>query len=117
MSKRIGNLGEELALIFLRRRGFKLIAKNFRSEYGEIDLVMRRGSQMHFVEVKARDVASKVFGRESVDQIKMERIWDTAEEFFCRFPCYAQLPWQVDVVEARLNYRRRIAQIEAFWDF
>jgi len=51
---RRGILGERAARNFLRRRGLKFLAANFRSERGEIDLIFRDGDCLAFVEVKTR---------------------------------------------------------------
>lgn len=50
----IGAAGEELALQFLRKQGLILIARNWRTAAGELDLVMREKQQLVFVEVKTR---------------------------------------------------------------
>lgn len=48
----IGARGERLALRFLRRRGYRLVARNFRCPEGELDLVVRRGTTLVVVEVR-----------------------------------------------------------------
>ena len=51
---RRGELGERAARTFLRRRGLKFLAANFRSDRGEIDLIFRDNDCLAFVEVKTR---------------------------------------------------------------
>jgi putative endonuclease len=51
---RRGELGERAARTFLRRRGLKFLAANFRSDRGEIDLIFRDGDCLAFIEVKTR---------------------------------------------------------------
>jgi putative endonuclease len=51
---RRGELGECVARTFLRRRGLKFLAANFRSDRGEIDLIFRDGDCLAFIEVKTR---------------------------------------------------------------
>ncbi len=51
---RRGELGERAARKFLRRRGLKFLAANFRSDRGEIDLIFREDDCLAFVEVKTR---------------------------------------------------------------
>lgn len=51
---RRGELGEREAKRYLRRRGLKFLAANFRSERGEIDLIFRDGDCLAFIEVKTR---------------------------------------------------------------
>lgn len=53
MSRRgIGTYSEKVVVEYLRRRGFSLIATNVARKTGEIDVIVRRGNTLHFVEVK-----------------------------------------------------------------
>jgi putative endonuclease len=49
-----GTWGEELALRYLRRRGYTLVERNYRTRYGEVDLIVRHHDTLVFVEVKTR---------------------------------------------------------------
>lgn len=53
-NKKLGNWGEDLAVNFLRRRGFFIIERNFYTTYGEIDIVAKCGNDYYFIEVKTR---------------------------------------------------------------
>jgi putative endonuclease len=66
--------GEDLAASFYARRGFRILARNYRAPGGEIDVIARRGSLLVFCEVKAR--ATERFGlpAEAVDRRKQARI-------------------------------------------
>ncbi|MEH8019886.1 YraN family protein [Rheinheimera metallidurans] len=57
---KLGQLYEQLALDYLQNQGLQLVQRNFQCKLGEIDLVMREGSCLVFVEVKYR--ASNAFG-------------------------------------------------------
>jgi putative endonuclease len=50
----LGRVGEDLAARHLERLGYDLVARNFRTRYGELDLVVRDGAALVFVEVKTR---------------------------------------------------------------
>lgn len=50
--KAIGALGESIACHFLKKRGYKIIEKNYLKKWGEIDIVAKKGEFWHFVEVK-----------------------------------------------------------------
>lgn len=50
----IGQWGEDLALCFLKKRGYELVERNVKTSYKELDLVMRQGGSLVFVEVKTR---------------------------------------------------------------
>jgi putative endonuclease len=52
--KRLGRKGEDLAETLLKKNGYKILERNFKSPLGEIDIVAKEGKTLVFVEVKAR---------------------------------------------------------------
>lgn len=76
--KRLGRWGETLAAAYLREKGFVILTANYRSRYGEIDLIAQNDDYIVFVEVKLR--AGNGFGgaREAVSGWKQARIRSTA---------------------------------------
>jgi len=93
-----GKLGEELAAEELQRRGYAILARRYRTRYGEIDIVAQDGDTVVFVEVKAR--RSDRFGSaaESVTGWKQRRIAAMAVDYLswvhrlddpCRFDVVA----------------------------
>ena len=74
----LGPWGEALAADFLRRRGYEIVAANYRSRYGEIDLIARKGGVTAFVEVKLRADHRFAEAREFVDGRKQARLRNTA---------------------------------------
>ena len=73
-----GIWGERHALMFLYDKGFSLVAKNFRSRFGEIDLIVKNNDYIVFVEVKARKNSDFALAREFVDFRKQDKIRSTA---------------------------------------
>lgn len=86
-----GRIAEDRALAYLQQRGLQLVARNVRSRRGEIDLVMRDGSTLVFIEVRQR--SSPRFGgaAASIDAIKRARLWRSAQVYLLRYavapPC------------------------------
>ncbi len=79
MEKRdLGQWGEEQAASYLRRRAYKILARNYRCRFGEIDIIASRGKYLVFVEVKLRKNADFAEAREFVTRAKQERILKTA---------------------------------------
>lgn len=74
-------MAEDRALEFLRGQGLGLIERNFRSRYGEIDLVMEDGPTVVFVEVRFRAGARFGGALESVDRRKRDKLLATAACF------------------------------------
>lgn len=73
-NKKIGTLGEELAEIMLLEKGYRILARNFRCRYGEIDIIASKNGVLAFVEVKTRLFESCGSGAESVTAVKRQRI-------------------------------------------
>jgi putative endonuclease len=89
--QREGQAGEDAALAYLSARGLTLAERNFRCKSGEIDLIMRDGESLVFVEVRCR--AGTAFGgaAASVGVAKQARLVAAAQQFLQRFrhppPC------------------------------
>lgn len=79
--KNLGRLGEELADRLLRKKGYKIIAKNFQTRFGEIDLVAVQGATLVFVEVKTRVSRRFGFPEEAVSLRKLRKIEKVASQF------------------------------------
>lgn len=78
----VGLGAEGLASGILTERGYKIIEHNFRSRFGEIDLVAVKDKTLYFVEVKARSGTRFGLPEEAVTQSKLRKITKTAE-YYC----------------------------------
>lgn len=79
--KQTGNAGEDLACEVLRRQGYRIIWRNYRCRYGEIDIIALRDGRILFAEVKTRLSDGFGHGRESVGWEKQNRIRRAAQFF------------------------------------
>ncbi|KAB8183251.1 YraN family protein [Lysobacter maris] len=109
----LGAAVEAAARRHLLAAGLRAVAANAHSRGGEIDLVMRDGDSLVFVEVRYRHGAGFGGGAASVDVHKRRRLIRAAHVFLARHPRYADLPCRFDVIEAdgdpaapRLNWLR-----------
>jgi len=91
---------EAAALACLLGHGLRLLARNARFKVGEIDLVMRDGASVVFVEVRYRANAAYGGGAASVDRAKRRKLVRAAQLFLKRQPAFARMPCRFDVVEA-----------------
>lgn len=89
---------ETLACNYLTAHGLTLVERNFRSRYGEIDLVMRDADGLVFVEVRYRRQSRYGSGAESIDRYKQKRIMDCARYFIQRCPQASDRPCRFDVM-------------------
>ena len=97
--KQGGNV-EALACAFLQKAGLRPIAANAGFRLGELDLVMRDGDTLVFVEVRYRRSASFGGGAASVDAGKRRRIVFAAEQFLAAHRDAAHSPCRFDVMDA-----------------
>ena len=96
--QQLGLEGEDLACAELQRRGYAILARRYRSRFGEIDIVGRDGGTLVFVEVKARRSDRLGSAAEQITAHKQRRIaamaldylaWSGRLESLCRFDVVA----------------------------
>jgi putative endonuclease len=81
----LGRRGERAAEKYLRRSGYRIVARNFRAAGAEIDLVAMDGETLVFVEVKTRRSRDAGAPEEAVDERKQAQIRRAAEMFATRY--------------------------------
>ncbi len=77
----VGDAAEKRARKFLKQQGLKFITSNYRSRYGEIDLIMSQQETLVFIEVRLRTNRYYGSGAESVTLAKQRRIIQTAQQY------------------------------------
>jgi len=87
---------ETRAALWLRLKGYRILAQRFAAPVGEIDLVARRGRVLAFVEVKARPTADAALF--AVRRRQQRRIVRAAEAFLARHPAFAACDLRFDVI-------------------
>lgn len=100
--KEVGQLGEELALNYLKALGFKILTTNYHCPLGEIDIVARDNNFLCFVEVKTR--LNRKFGlpEEFINQRKLKRMAKCID-FFLVDNNNPNLTPRIDVLAVELN--------------
>lgn len=94
----LGDRGERRAESWLRKQGLDPIERNWSCRHGEIDLVMRDGEVVVFVEVRLRTPRGYASGAESVDWHKQRRLAQAASIFLARHPAFHSCPCRFDVI-------------------
>lgn len=82
--KQLGDDAEALAANYLQSQGLSLLARNYRCRFGEIDLIMRQGNSIVFVEVRMRSQATYGGAAASINLPKQQKLIRTAEHFLQR---------------------------------
>ena len=93
-----GQLAETCALGFLQNKGLRLIERNAQYKFGELDIVMRDGETLVFVEVRQRK--SDLFGgaAQSIDRRKMKKCALAAQCWLKQHVQFAKMPCRFDAV-------------------
>ena len=79
MSTEVGRKAEQVAADFLQRKGYRLLAQNWRTRWCEIDLIVTQGRIVYFVEVKYRSGMAQGFGLDYITPKKLEQMSFAAE--------------------------------------
>lgn len=107
--KYIGKKGERLAARTLKKKGFRILARNFRAGHNELDIIAKNKELLIFVEVKSRSferVEQAAIARPAfaVDPKKRKRTMDAAYAYLNQNP--TRLPIRMDVVEVFFDRSR-----------
>ncbi len=105
----VGKSGEERAVNFLRQKGFSIIKTNYRTSFGEIDVIARDGDTIVFIEVKSRRSLSFGAPEQAVDSIKKNRIKKIANQFISHYQLFDR-DCRFDIVA--LYYEGQAVQIK-----
>ena len=82
--KLLGKAGEELAVKFLKKKKYRVIERNYRSPFGEIDIIAWDGDTLSFVEVKARSSSNYGSPQAAVGGVKQGRLCRTALDYLAK---------------------------------
>jgi putative endonuclease len=110
--QRQGRAWEDAALVHLRRHGLVLVEANFTCKDGEIDLVMRDGATLVFVEVRQRAEASHGGAAASITPAKIRRLVRAASWYLMRFPEPPECRFDVVAIDAgQLEWLRNVIEV------
>lgn len=101
-ARALGARGEAIAAAWLEEHGYRVLDRNFRTRFGEIDLIARQGRELVFIEVKTR--RGRRFGTpaEAVDARK-RRCWMLAAEVYLARRGRPGVPFRFDFVGVDLS--------------
>ncbi len=123
--QKIGKLGEDVACMFLVKRGFAIVEKNYTKKWGEIDIIANKEGKIYFIEVKSVSypfVSDKVHLSGDVDHKdksrpednlhpwKLKRLSRTIQTYLIH-KRIGNTPWQFDVLIVYLDMKNRNARV------
>lgn len=110
---KVGEMGEKLACKYLKKKGYRIISKNYRNKFFEIDIVANKKNVLHFVEVRTK--TSEIFGlpEETVNYKKKKKLIKSAKGFV-GFNNYKG-KYQIDLICIVLNKENKLERL-SFYD-
>ena len=111
--KLVGKIGEEMALSYLKEKGYQLLEKNFYCRWGEIDLIFKKEDKIIFVEVKTRVGDKKGKPYEAVNFYKIKDL-KRAINFYLLTKNYFQYKLSLEIVSVVLNSDLSLKEIKHF---
>ncbi|MGI6129848.1 MAG: YraN family protein [bacterium] len=94
--QKMGQLGEDFAVTYLKRLGYRILERNFRCRLGEIDIIAKKGKELVFVEVKTRSSCRFGHPQDAVTPAKQAKLRTVASFFLKRFD--KSVPCRFDVL-------------------
>ena len=112
-----GELGENLVGMFLTKHSFKIIGRNYRKKWGEIDIIAKKGKEIRFIEVKTviRDYFSEddYEASDNVHPWKLKRLFRAIQTYILENKIDEdEIDWQLDVISVYLNGRGETLKID-----
>lgn len=95
--KKLGDLGEACAMLYLKQNKYKLLDCNYQCDYGEIDIVAKKGDVYVFVEVKTRS-GDFLLPQDAVDKHKENNIYASAKAFLKQY-YLRNVNFRFDIIE------------------
>ncbi len=97
MSKSLGQIGENIAAQYLQKKGYIILEQNYKKPWGEIDIIVKKGKDIIFVEVKT--VSNNNFlPEEEITPRKKKILIRTAKLYLAEKRYPADQDWQIDVI-------------------
>ena len=111
--KLVGEVGEDHACRYLRSKGYKLVARNFRVAYGELDIVALKGEMVCFIEVKTRSLNAAVSPLDNIGRQKQQRLLRAANAFLLERGAVGAVDFRFEAVEVWVKpHTARVVRIE-----
>ncbi|MFA6338554.1 MAG: YraN family protein [Candidatus Paceibacterota bacterium] len=119
---KVGKLGEDIACRFLEKRFFKILNRNYRKNWGEIDIVAENKDIIHFIEVKtvtrenfldvSDETNSNFRPEDNVHPWKLKRLSRVIQTYLLDYKLDDKKEWQFDVVTVLLNQNSKEAKVK-----
>jgi putative endonuclease len=106
----LGRQGEEEATAYLVKQGYKIIQRNFRCPWGEIDIIAQKGPVLVFIEVRSYKTNNFGLPQESIKRAKQKKVRQVAS-FYLKKAGQLEMPVRLDVLALKFNQKNEVTQL------
>lgn len=110
----LGQLGEKKAADYLRKKGYAIVAANFKTKWGELDIVAKKKAVLVFIEVKTLRQKDGFFPEDRVDWKKERQLKKIVQIYLSANKIPLDIPHQIDVVAVEINETGQLVDIRHF---
>jgi putative endonuclease len=123
--QKIGQVGEDFACKYLIQNKYNIVERNYLKKWGEIDIVAKKGSTLHFFEVKSvtrqlLDVTHETLDafrpEDNMHKWKIERLNRAIQSYLIERNVSDETSWQLDLVTVYLDRDQRLLKIDTVED-
>lgn len=122
--RKTGDIGEEVAVKYLTKHGFRVVERNYLKKCGEIDIIATKEGVIHIIEVKSviqrrGSVIHETSGyrpEENMHYRKFKRLIKTAELYLVERNIPMQAVWTIDLITVLLDMKGRIGRVSFIKD-
>lgn len=109
--RKLGDIGEEVAVNYLKQRGYRILERNYCRKWGEIDIVAKFKKDIVFIEVKSQEKGARFFPAQNVNYFKQKRLIRAAKTWLAENKML-NTAWQIDVIVVEIDEDRGLHKIE-----
>jgi putative endonuclease len=113
--RQVGDFGENIAEMFLVKRGFEILERNYLRKWGEIDIIAKKGDVVHFFEVKSTEYATDAWYRpeDQIHPAKLQRLSRAVETYLAEKDL-TDSDWQIDALIVHFDLNTKKTKIAMF---
>jgi putative endonuclease len=126
LRKEVGRIGEDICAQYLESKGFAVVDRNYRKQWGEIDVIAKKEGKVHFVEVKSvsceslpadvGDLGDKYRPEDNMHPWKLQRLSKAIQSYLLEKDIGEEGDWQFDVVTVYLDQKSKKAKVDYIED-
>lgn len=112
--RRFGDAGEKIAEKYLAGKGYALIERNYRKQYGEIDLIAKKDNMLVFIEVKTRNMGHihNFLPEQSVNRLKIRKLQKVCQVYLLEKHYSPDQEWCIDVIAISIDLDTKKARVK-----